>query len=86
MGKALVNMMRTCLAKEITETSEGKTGKSGEQDIDDGGGREEVVDEVTERVRRNGFGEEREGGEMGAAAGSGSDENERLSPSEGALS
>ena len=54
LTEASANTMRKRWAKEITETGEAKTCKSGEGDTDGRKGREEAVDEVIERVRRSG--------------------------------
>ena len=53
LTKASASAMRKHLAKEITEAGEGKTGKGGEEDADGRKGREEAMDEVIERVKRD---------------------------------
>ena len=40
-------------AKEITEVGKGKSGKGGEEYVDGRGGREEAVNKVIERARRD---------------------------------
>ena len=53
LTKASASAMRKHLAKEIAEAGEGKTGKGGEEDADGRKGREEAMDEVIERVKRD---------------------------------
>ena len=65
LTKASASMMRTHWAEETTEAGKEKPSKGGKEDSDDREGREEMVDEMVERVRRNPGSDKQEQGPLG---------------------
>ena len=65
--KASMSAMGKHQVKEITEVGEGEIGKVGEEDVDGMKGREWVVDEVIERVKRDPESDEHQQGSYGTS-------------------